>query len=469
MPIMVRCSCGKELHARDDMAGKSGRCPGCGEILTFQQHTGQTKVIAKSSNPFAPPELARKRVEPEVLKNTGSTGTDGSSAKYMFDRPKAPPASPLPAAPLPGVTNVTGSSASTPRPVLFKNQRPERSVLLELRHLLLGIALIPLALSLFHPADDIVERIKTTISHQPKEIKAKLETLSKMEDTTRGDFLRDALDILPEHQLEGAHLPAITMTHWLYAIISAVVFLGVIVFLFPKGDASAGELLLSGLFTGVIGILLLLGVQWIAFAGFRFRGGGKAIIIFIILKFIAFSYLAALDPDCGFVLSLLGFTFGVGLLEELTKALPMFAKSDKLGWREAIAWGLASGVGFGVSEGISYAGSFYNGVTGADIYLIRFTSCVALHAIWAAAVGISIYRAKAAIAAVTETSSIAWAVLKVLFIPMLLHGLYDTFLKKDMPGAAFLTALFSFAWLAYQIERALCEEERGVNPQAIVA
>ncbi len=52
-------------------------------------------------------------------------------------------------------------------------------------------------------------------------------------------------------------------------------------------------------------------------------------------------------------------------------------------------------------------------------------------------------------------------VLKVLLVPMFLHGLYDTFLKKDMPGAAFLTALFSFGWLAYQIERALCEEERG--------
>jgi hypothetical protein len=35
---------------------------------------------------------------------------------------------------------------------------------------------------------------------------------------------------------------------------------------------------------------------------------------------------------------------------------------------------------------------------------------------------------------------------------MVLHGLYDTLLKKEMNGMAFAVALASFGWLAWQIE-----------------
>ena len=54
--------------------------------------------------------------------------------------------------------------------------------------------------------------------------------------------------------------------------------------------------------------------------------------------------------------------------------------------------GLASGVGFGVSEGITYCGDHYNGIHGIGIYVIRFLSCVSLHALWAGSVAILIYR-----------------------------------------------------------------------------
>ena len=39
-------------------------------------------------------------------------------------------------------------------------------------------------------------------------------------------------------------------------------------------------------------------------------------------------------------------------------------------------------------------------------------------------------------------------------VPMVLHGLYDTLLKKDYHVLALLTALASFIWLAWQIESA---------------
>ena len=60
-------------------------------------------------------------------------------------------------------------------------------------------------------------------------------------------------------------------------------------------------------------------------------------------------------------------------------------------WRGACLWGMASGVGFGLAEGVLYAGQSYNGVAPAGIYLVRFASCVALHAVWSGSVGITVF------------------------------------------------------------------------------
>jgi len=51
------------------------------------------------------------------------------------------------------------------------------------------------------------------------------------------------------------------------------------------------------------------------------RGHGIATLIFYVIKLIGFSYHAADDPENGFLLSFLGFTIGVGLCEEFTKAM----------------------------------------------------------------------------------------------------------------------------------------------------
>jgi hypothetical protein len=44
-------------------------------------------------------------------------------------------------------------------------------------------------------------------------------------------------------------------------------------------------------------------------------------------------------------------------------------------------------------------------------------------------------------------------------VPMVLHGLYDTLLKKEMNAWALIPALLSFAFLAYQISRLHAEEK----------
>src|ERR1700681_2369622 len=53
--------------------------------------------------------------------------------------------------------------------------------------------------------------------------------------------------------------------------------------------------------------------------------------------------------------------------EHYHKALPLLCRYRHPGnrnWRSAFLWGLASGAGFGIAEGVMYAGNYYNGVSG---------------------------------------------------------------------------------------------------------
>jgi RsiW-degrading membrane proteinase PrsW (M82 family) len=159
---------------------------------------------------------------------------------------------------------------------------------------------------------------------------------------------------------------------------------------------------------------------------------------------------------------MLGFTIGVGLLEELCKALPLywhFRKSASLDVRGAVVWGLASGIGFGVSEGISYAGSWYNGIQGGGIYVLRFSSCVALHAVWSATVAILIWRKQPSIHAMTHFFEWVPIVFTTLASSMLIHGFYDTCVKKEYGAAALASAVLSFALFFWLYDRS-CREEK---------
>ena len=202
---------------------------------------------------------------------------------------------------------------------------------------------------------------------------------------------------------------------------------------------------------------MLLAVQFLAALtqGIWIRGGGLLTLVFYILKFIGFSYRSALDPDSNFFVSFLGFTFGVGLCEELCKALPLiwyYHSCDRLSWRGACRWGLATGAGFGVAEGITYCADFYNGVHIGDIYVIRFISCVGLHAIWSASVGIMLYKHQGLIQDGKPWHDLVLPLLMIVSVPMVLHGLYDTLLKMQLNEMALVAAVVSFAWLAWLIE-----------------
>ena len=270
---------------------------------------------------------------------------------------------------------------------------------------------------------------------------------------------------LPEGKLAGTHLPHKTMVHWVYAAVAAAGFLLLVLLMFSVERSNPLHLLGIGLFTGTVGIVFLIAVQFCSQIRIgRIRGRGWIMLIMLLLAFIGWSYRSALDPGSNLLLSAVGFTFGVGLCEELTKAIPLlfyYKRDATMGWRDACVWGLASGIGFGVSEGIMYSGDSYNGISGPGMYLVRFVSCVALHAMWSASVGVAIARTLDAYEEVEEGLGFGLYALRVLAVPMVLHGFYDTLLKKDMNVWALVVAFASFAWFVVQVERA-----RAAMPEA---
>jgi RsiW-degrading membrane proteinase PrsW (M82 family) len=350
--------------------------------------------------------------------------------------------------------------------------------LLEFGYWLLLLTFIPLAFSLLQERkDDTMDRLVRSLekSMPPQEDKAgpKQQPASKQKKaapvpTEEADGPEVDLDklmaALPEGRIEGAFLPRKTFMHWLYALLAGGVFLTLTFLLFP-GAGQATHLLVIGIFTATIGILLLLLAQWLAGWTQGYILISRNIIIMILFWIswaIGFSYRAAVDPDVALVPSFLGFTFGVGFCEEVCKALPLlwhYRVKGPLPWRTACAWGFASGVGFGISEGITYSADFYNGIAPGDIYLVRFVSCVALHGIWSASAALFIHRFRHIIEAQFPWLEFIPRTLFLVAIPMILHGLYDTFLKKDMNGLALLTALVSFAWFAWSVERTRRGEE----------
>jgi RsiW-degrading membrane proteinase PrsW (M82 family) len=321
---------------------------------------------------------------------------------------------------------------------------------------LLLFTLIPLGLSLFQPKSDVRERFEKSMRDNPGIVRMWKES----DDPTIDSLIRS----LPGAKIEGAWLPRGTAAHWGFALIGCIGFLILTILIFPGKATNVLDLTLIGAFTGTIGVLLLFIVQFLAYNpfGILLLKAGAASPLFWILQFIGFSYRSALDPHTNIVLSFIGFTAGVGLCEELVKALPLlwyYRSCERMSWRGACRWGLATGVGFGIAEAIAYSADFYNGIHTQSMYIVRFASCVGLHAMWSASVGITLFKCQAMIQQANRWFDFAWPVLRILGVAMILHGFYDTLLKKDLYEMALAVAVVSFAWLAWQIEN-LREEER---------
>lgn len=292
----------------------------------------------------------------------------------------------------------------------------------------LSLALLPLAFSLGQPPDDTEVRFRKTLNESPPSVRQRIEKLERDPFAT----LEDLFDILPGNRIVGAFAPRFTQIHWAFAGLSVALFLAVAASMFPDGGAKPFTLIAVGFFTATVGIMILLMVQ----------------------PFFTFTVNDVLDDTKHFTISLFGYILGVGLFEELAKLLPVVwrIRRGPLRWRAACLWGLASGAGFGVAEGIFYSERLYNGVAELDSYFVRFLSCVALHAIWTASASLSLVAYSRSVVGPQDKGVLAFALLRAVAIPAVLHGVYDVVLQYHYDVAALVAALVSFGWLACQIE-----------------
>lgn len=182
------------------------------------------------------------------------------------------------------------------------------------------------------------------------------------------------------------------------------------------------------LFTALVGVSLLLSAQRLP----------------VISEFYAETESADL------VGQLVGFVFGVGLLEEATKALPLWwryiYKREPVTPREAAYVGCTSGLAFGVAEAVTYsilyAVAQSRGQLGYGDYLtvqlLRLITLPLLHALWAGTLGYFV-----GLAANAPARRTGLLIVGLAFVATL-HGLYDAF-----SGSWISTAVGAFSLLAF--------------------
>jgi RsiW-degrading membrane proteinase PrsW (M82 family) len=166
----------------------------------------------------------------------------------------------------------------------------------------------------------------------------------------------------------------------------------------------------------------------------------KSIFIFFTVQLLIFITVFLLDinqfnpfysmteKDNSLFNRVVGFIFGVGIFEELIKLIPVyfFIKYSKepLLPQTVVFYGLISGIGFGVFEGVVYqigVNSQLDYKTSFFMNIARLTSLPFLHAVWS---GISSYFL--AFFFLYPTKKYAMFLLAIV-IPAILHGLYDVF------------------------------------------
>jgi protease PrsW len=147
-----------------------------------------------------------------------------------------------------------------------------------------------------------------------------------------------------------------------------------------------------------------------------------------------------------------GYIFGVGIPEELCKALVLFFMVRRrvlLPPQALLFYGLMSGLGFGIYEGINYQMGRNLAGSKASYYLnniLRLTSLPFLHAIWTGIAGYFIGFAY-------QYPRRKYGLLVIAIgLPSLLHGLYDVF-SDNVIGLllALLSVLALYLYLAKSV------------------
>lgn len=471
MTITFACPhCARSLKAKAALSGKRVRCPQCQQPVAVP--TASTTVDEPEDDWLSDPaETSGSSAAMESPPDAATTSSDEEFPDLSEFLPQGKAAAtdedglPL----LPPVRTKRRSASSAPgefvrpigaggdaRPVKPRTgPTPAPVVEVEKTHHVWGpgphwfvlLMFIPLALTILWPGKSLIERLL----EQP-EVLDKIQGLRGIHD------LDELCAQLPGHRIPGAHLARESSLHWVYGGAALFGYWGLLCYFRRNSSAGAGRLLGTMVLTGTVGIVILLLFQVLAIslADLHIRGRGIITAILRLMQFIGYSYHCALDPETSLLGSMLGFTCGVGFCEELCKAMPIvfyLRGADKTNWQGAFLMGLASGIGFGVSEGIDYSGNYYNGVQPGGIYLVRFLSCVALHAVWSSGIALLMYSNQDYVDEFFSFEGFLMFLVQYLLVAMLLHGLYDTLLKKDYEIAALLTALASFGWWLWVLGR----------------
>jgi len=440
MPITVRCKCGTTLRARDEQAGRTCKCPQCGAAL------GVPYPVAK---PIAPPtDEEHQEIPPQPDLPPSASAVTVALLQHRAQGPNRPE----PAVPPPPPVEVELSD-------LQKCDRTFRGHL----YWLLLFFVIPITYSTFARDLDIKTIRDKLLQQQQAHASTNPSDPNYVDPAEKfGEEVETFPDVdrilreVPGHRLEGALFARGSYGHWSFAFLASLIFLAIIALALPcEADLKVGHLALAGFFTGTVGVALLLTFQE----------------LHMCFCCIGVWYVAALHPGAPFGPSLLGFILGVGVSEEITKCIPVLWRIHRqdIGWREACLIGMASGAGFGISEGIYYATTLYNGLFPMSIYIERFISSCGLHVMLSGACGIMIFRKQKHLGEWYDPYDWVLTLSALMIVPIVLHGLFDALLKVDLPAAAVGVWLASFAWLAWMIKVCRRDELKRLEVTALSA
>ena len=220
----------------------------------------------------------------------------------------------------------------------------------------------------------------------------------------------------------------VQQTAWLLGIYYASIWGLVLYGLIAPKQFSWNDTLKCSLFTVFIGVPLLLLVQQVPL----------------------FKPLYEAANQLSLLPRLLGFVFGVGLLEELCKALPVYLfllRQGRIGDPlTASFYGAVSGLGFAIAEGSVYSLQYTFGLEKGELSFgyyvvantIRFVSLPLFHAILAGIVGYFL-----GLTAINPSRQ-GTIIFIGLAIAAILHGLYNTF-----AGSLFGLAIAGFSVLLF--------------------
>jgi protease PrsW len=163
------------------------------------------------------------------------------------------------------------------------------------------------------------------------------------------------------------------------------------------------------------------------------------------------SWLYGMTQSGSIIGRMIGFIFGVGVTEEVIKALPLLyflrkAKEPILP-QTLVYYGMISGLGFGLLEGVLYQTTTnveleYN--VAFFMNIARLTTLPFLHSIWAGIAGYFV-----AFANLYPRNRQGLYIIAIA-IPAILHGLYDTF-GWNFIGLAIM--VFSVFLLVYYLKK----------------